>query len=207
MGLTISAAILAGGSARRMTGVIKPNLKVGGETLISKILNVLDNIFEEKIIVTNTPEEFKCYTGCIIVTDQFIGRGPLGGIHAALKSSMSDSVFIFGGDMPLLDKHLIERQINLFRSLDCDILVPKIGDSLEPLHSVFRRSVLSDLEKYLIDYKDKSVRSFYKEVKTTFMELDDTEEIRHIFANINLHSDIDMIEKIIRKDKKQSGQK
>jgi molybdopterin-guanine dinucleotide biosynthesis protein A len=37
--------------------------------------------------------------------------GPLGGIHSALKASTKESLFVFTGDMPLLDKEMIVRQI------------------------------------------------------------------------------------------------
>ena len=39
--------------------------------------------------------------------DEILGAGPLGGIHAAMKASSNDSIFVFAGDMPFLDKDII----------------------------------------------------------------------------------------------------
>jgi molybdopterin-guanine dinucleotide biosynthesis protein A len=197
----ISAAILAGGPARRMKGVAKPNIIVGGERIIARTLDTLKDLFDEIIIVTNTPAEFTPVTGCKIVADHYSGIGPIGGIHAALKAACGDAVFIFAGDMPLLSRDLIKKQKILFESIDCDILVPKTGSSVEPLHSIYRTSILSFLEEYLSGANDNAVYVFFNTVNTRYMELDETEELRNIFSNINLQSDIPLIEKIITERK------
>ena len=197
----ISAAILAGGPARRMKGVAKPNIIVGGEKIIVRTLATLKDLFDEIIIVTNTPAEFTPASGCKIVADHYTGIGPIGGIHAALKAACGDAVFIFAGDMPLLSRSFIKRQKLLFESVDCDILVPKTGSSVEPLHSIYRTSVLSLLEEYLSAANDNAVHVFFNTVNTKYMELDETEELRNMFSNINLQSDVTHIEKIIREGK------
>lgn len=197
----ISAAILAGGPARRMKGVAKPNIIVGGEKIITRTLATLKDLFDEIIIVTNTPAEFIPASGCKIVADHFTGIGPIGGIHAALKAACGDAVFIFAGDMPLLSRDFIKRQKVLFESVDCDILVPRTGSSVEPLHSIYRTSVLSLLEEYLSAANDNAVHVFFNTVNTLYMELDETEELGNIFSNINFQSDITLIEKIIREGK------
>lgn len=197
----ISAAILAGGPARRMKGVTKPNIIVGGEKIIDRTLATLKDLFDEIIIVTNTPEEFTTATGCKIVADQYTGIGPIGGIHAALKAACGDAVFIFAGDMPLLSSDFIKRQKVLFESLNCDILVPKTGTSVEPLHSIYRTSILNLLEEYLSGTNDNAVYVFLNRMNTRYMELDETEELRNTFSNINLQSDIRLVEKIITEGK------
>ena len=197
----ISAAILAGGPARRMKGVAKPNIIVGGEKIIVRTLATLKDLFDEIIIVTNTPAEFTPASGCKIVADHYTGIGPIGGIHAALKAACGDAVFIFAGDMPMLSRSFIKRQKLLFENVDCDILVPKTGSSVEPLHSIYRTSVLSLLEEYLSAANDNAVHVFFNTVNTKYMELDETEELRNMFSNINLQSDVTHIEKIIREGK------
>jgi|WetSurMetagenome_2_1015567.scaffolds.fasta_scaffold34413_3 molybdenum cofactor guanylyltransferase len=197
----ITAAILAGGPGSRMKGILKPGLLIDGKTILSRTLDAIRDIFDELILVTNKPEEFIKYKECIVVSDHYRGIGPLGGIHAGLQNASNDSVFIFAGDMPLLNTELIERQIGLFKVLNCDILVPKTGSSIEPLHSICRRSVLNQLDKYLSDEKDHAVREFLRTVDTRYMDLDETEEILNIFSNINIPSDIRKIEKILKSEK------
>jgi len=197
----IAAAILAGGPGIRMQGLTKPNILIAGETVIFRTLNVLKGIFNEIIIVTNSPGEFLLHKDCIITKDNFTGIGPLGGIHAALKITSGEALFILAGDMPLLNNNLIKRQIDLFDELQCDILVPKTGNLVEPLHSVYRKSVLQMLEAYLREKRNCAVREFVKTVDTRYMELDESEDIRIIFSNINFPSDITAVEKILSRDK------
>ena len=82
-------------------------MSVAGKPIISWILNAMEDLFDETLIVTNTPEEYKDYSSCRLVPDQFIKVGPLGGIHAALKAASFEMIFVFAGDMPLLNKDLI----------------------------------------------------------------------------------------------------
>ena len=49
----ISAAILAGGAATRFDGRMKSKIIIDGETIISRIISVIRDIFDELIIVTN----------------------------------------------------------------------------------------------------------------------------------------------------------
>ena len=192
----ISAAILAGGPASRMGGVVKPNLVICGETIITITLSLLKELFSEIIIVTNAPDEFTQYSECMIIKDRITGIGPLGGIHAALNAASCDAVFVFAGDMPLLNRSLIKKQIEFFEANSCDILVPKTGKSIEPLHSIYKRSILDKLDEYLSGKNDYAVRQFFRIAETRYMEIDDTEVVRNIFANINRPSDIPAIERI-----------
>src|SRR5450759_2128051 len=122
----ISGVILAGGANKRFNGITKAKIVIDGKTIISRIIDTIGDIFDEIIIVTNTPEEFKEYTNFKLVSDKFLKIGPLGGIHAALKASSKEAMFVFAGDMPLIDKRVITRQIDFFNSHKCDILIPRI---------------------------------------------------------------------------------
>jgi molybdopterin-guanine dinucleotide biosynthesis protein A len=158
-------------------------------------------LFPEIIIVTNTPGEFAEYSDCIVIPDQFTGVGPIGGIHAALNASSSDAVFIFAGDMPLLSLSLIEKQVEFFETNSCEILVPKTGESIEPLHSIYKRTILNQLGEYLSGRKSNAVREFFTVVDTGYMEMDEDESVRRCFTNINFSSDIAVIERIIMSQK------
>jgi molybdopterin-guanine dinucleotide biosynthesis protein A len=197
MGIKISAVILAGGNNVRFQGRIKSNLLIGGKTIIARIIDTLKDLFDEIIIVSNTPEEFKEFSSYKIIGDRYLKRGPLGGIHSALKETRADALFIFAGDMPLLDKNIISRQLALYRSSKCEVLIPCIGSNIEPLHAVYNSSLTEMLEDYLNSGKDLAVRDFLKKVNVKYMSLKESEETRNAFTNINLPSDIPEIQKIL----------
>jgi molybdopterin-guanine dinucleotide biosynthesis protein A len=194
---TISGVILAGGANKRFQGEIKAKAVIGGKSIISRIIDTISEVFSEIIIVTNTPEEFKEYNNYKLAGDQFLNAGPLGGIHAALKTSSKEALFVFAGDMPLLDKDLIIRQIDFYYSNKCDVLVPEIQNYTEPLHAIYNISILNSLEEYLSCGNDYAVREFFRKVDVNYLRLEDSERIKNAFTNINSPSDILLVEKIL----------
>lgn len=186
----ISAAILAGGAASRFNGTMKPKIVVDGETIIFRILSVLRDIFDEIIIVTNNPEEFQDFAYCRIVSDEIRNKGPLGGIHAALKASSAASVFIFAGDMPYLDRNVILQMIDAYKKSGGDILIPKTGVFTEPLHSIYSQSIVNHLEQYLKSGINNAVRDYTELLNAGFLQLGNTEIIKRAFTNINSPTDI-----------------
>lgn len=190
MSYTISGVILAGGASKRLGGIIKSNIVISGEKIITRIINSISDIFDEIIIVTYNPSEFREFTSCRIIGDHYLNAGPLGGIHAAMKSSANDAIFVFAGDMPFLSKEIITEQINQFSSKECDILIPLIGGFTEPLHSIYRVTLLSEMERYITGGKNRSVRDFIKLMNVRYMPIHESEENKRAFTNINSREDI-----------------
>jgi molybdopterin-guanine dinucleotide biosynthesis protein A len=192
----ISAAILAGGPGKRFNDQIKAKIVIEGKTIISRIIETIGDLFDEIIIVTNRPDEFKDYSGYKIIVDQFINKGPLGGLHSALKHSDRESVFVVAGDMPFLGKELIVRQVDFYNNNTCDILIPKIDQFIEPLHGIYRTTILNTLEEYLEGENDYAIREFISRMNTCFMQLKGAEKQTHAFTNINTPSDIHCVKRI-----------
>ena len=59
MGNNISGVILAGGSSRRFHGITKTKIEINGKSIIARIFDTVRDLFNEIIIVTNSPDEFK----------------------------------------------------------------------------------------------------------------------------------------------------
>ncbi len=195
----ISGVILAGGSNRRFHGITKAKISINGKTVISRIIDTIKDLFNEIIIVTNSPDEFKEFFNCKLAGDHFLNYGPLGGIHAAMKASSNKAVFVFAGDMPLLNKEIIIRQIQLFDKLACDLLIPRINNDIEPLHSIYNTSVINTLEEYIQANHDHAVREFFEMLKVEYLFIEPTQENKNAFFNINSPSDILIVEEIIDK--------
>jgi molybdopterin-guanine dinucleotide biosynthesis protein A len=194
MGNNISGVILAGGEGKRFKGIIKTRILIDGKTIISRIIDTISEIFDEIIIVTNNPEEFSEFSNYKIITDQFLNKGPLGGIHSALKASEKEAMFVFAGDMPLLDKEFIIRQIDYYCLNKCEVLIPQISKYIEPLHGIYSKSLISVLEKYLIAHHDCAVREFLKKVNACYLQFEESEKTRRAFININTAYDVSIAE-------------
>jgi molybdopterin-guanine dinucleotide biosynthesis protein A len=188
----ISAAILAGGAATRFEGRVKSKIVIGGETIISRIISVVRDIFDELIIVTNNPEEFADFNFCSIVRDGISSAGPLGGIHAAMKACSNDAVFVFAGDMPFLDRDIIIKLIDAYKKSDCNALIPVIEENIEPLHSIYRISLAENLGSYLRSNQSFAVRDYIKTLNVLYLKLEGSEKTKLALTNINSPSDIDI---------------
>jgi molybdopterin-guanine dinucleotide biosynthesis protein A len=189
----ISGVILAGGSNKRFGGITKANVVIDGETIISRIMSTISDLFDEIIIVTNKPEEFQEFIQYKIVKDQYLKAGPLGGIHAALKASSEDAIFVFAGDMPFLNKGIISDQINEFSKRQHDVLIPEVDQFIEPLHAIYRKSVLNHLERFLLEGKSRAVRDFLSEVNVGYLQMTKNEKTDIAFVNVNSPSDLEKI--------------
>jgi molybdopterin-guanine dinucleotide biosynthesis protein A len=187
----ITGVILAGGAAKRFKGITKAKILVEGRTVISRILDVFSDIFEEIILVTNSPDEFTDFAdSCIVIGDVFLNTGPLGGIHSALNKTKKDSVFVVGGDMPFLDKDIILKQIKFFEKNNCESIIPVIGQNIEPLHGIYKKSVLGKLENYLMADNNNAIRGFFKEIDVCYFPVEDSTNSKLAFTNINSPADL-----------------
>jgi molybdopterin-guanine dinucleotide biosynthesis protein A len=185
----ISGAILAGGANKRFGGKIKANETVGGSKIIDSIVKTLSQVFDEIILVTNTPLEFNQLVSLKITGDQYKGAGPLGGIHAAMKASEADAVFIFASDMPFLCKDLIIKQIELFKTIESQVLLPEINGRIEPLHGIYRNALLPMLDEFLQSGTDYAIRDFLSTTDLTRFDPGQSDKVLRAFTNINTPAD------------------
>jgi molybdopterin-guanine dinucleotide biosynthesis protein A len=186
----ISGVILAGGLARRFKGINKAKIIVDGITVFDRMTDVIAGIFDEIIIVTNNPEEFSSYPQYRITKDIFPGLGPVAGIHSGLLSCSGDAVFVFAGDMPFLDKKLITDMITYSETDKGDILVPRTGMNIEPLHAIYRKSIFKELEEFIVAGKSRAIRDFIFSRNYLSFRVEDTPGNRMAFTNINSPRDL-----------------
>ena len=189
-----SCAILAGGKASRMNGILKWQLLVNGEPIIDRMAKVLSPVFTEILFVH--AGDFDDYTTqpFLPITDIFKEKGPLGGILSALKSSKSENVFIFSCDMPFLNNQLISLQWNEFSKTMPDALVPIIENNIEPLHSIYSKKCIPWIEKQLTTSTDLRIRSFFNEGNVQFWDISDLKAYHKAFTNINTWEDYQNME-------------
>jgi molybdopterin-guanine dinucleotide biosynthesis protein A len=172
-----------------MGGINKTLIEVGGKTIIDRAVNLLTPLFSE-VILAGWPVGQSLPAGTISVSDNYPGKGPLAGIEAAMKSSRTPFIFVFGGDMPSLSGELIAMQIEKFAEKPADVFVPRIGDLIEPLHTICSCSIHSSLEAYLKSARKPAVRDFFSLVNVRYFDLPETDEYLRVFTNINTPGDL-----------------
>ena len=194
-GTKISAAILAGGKSKRLGGMDKAFIQIRGKPIVRSILDVLKGEFEEIIIVANEHGAYDSFKHkATLVSDTIKGKGPLGGIHSALANTAADAVFVVACDMPFLNSGLIEREIEKFREIRADALVPARGPYIEPLHAIYRTDIKEKLYEHLVRTTDLSIRVFLNTVNTHYWDISGLSG-GEAFINVNSQDDLKGLEK------------
>ena len=178
--------ILAGGQGKRLTPD-KPLLEVDGQPIIGRVANVVGSVFEEVILVTNTPEKYE-FLGLPHVVDERPGYGPLMGICSGLGRIAHDVAFVCAADMPFLDEEIIRSE---FHELgDFDIVVPYPKGLPEFLHAFYRKRCLPAIRENL-DADLFKIEILTQRCRTRRLDEDWfarkgwTDRIGQVFTNIN----------------------
>jgi molybdopterin-guanine dinucleotide biosynthesis protein A len=190
-----SAIILVGGEAKRANGREKYFFMYEGKTFIERLIGTLEHEVDEIILVAKDPEQCKRFdhlTGVRCITDIRPGIGPIGGLHAGAKAAHGDTVFVSACDMPCIDAGVVHY---LFESLgDADAVIPSWNyDMIEPLHAVYRRSVLLS---YLEDHVSYSLRPMIRSINTRYVSVEDLRRFDpelKTFTNINKVEDLEQM--------------
>ena len=102
----LTAAIIAGGQGRRLGGLDKSALVVGGRRIIDRQLAVLGRVAEHVLIVSNDHHRFRC-SGLHVCRDLICNAGPLSGLHTALVRSPTIRTMVIACDLAPLSGHEI----------------------------------------------------------------------------------------------------
>ena len=155
-----SGVILAGGENKRFSGIDKAFSKINGHRIIDHVYSVFEQVFEEIIIVTNTPEKYQEW-GCCIVRDVFPIRSSLTGVHAGLFYSSNPFAFFSACDTPFLKKEIVECVI---KNIDprFHAIIPETQKGIEPLCAAYSRESLPQMEQNLMKHNFKIRKIFSK---------------------------------------------
>ncbi len=174
----LTGIILAGGPNDYVNGRHKSLLPHNDKLLIHHQIKEMSEIVDELIIVTNSPRELLPHVppNIRIITDFYLHRGVLGGLHAGLSLARSDIAWVIKADnlspssdsTVLLIKHLLKH--------DADIAIPVINNIPSPLQGVYR----TDTKIVLTELIQKGASSL-----TAFLE-----RIDRITVPIHSHSTV-----------------
>lgn len=196
-----SAIILAGGKGRRMGMVEKVLLEFDGKSILERLLENLFPVVDELILSVRDPsqkeklmpvrEKFP-YREIRFCFDTLEDAGPLEGIRAGLLESGAEYSFVCAGDMPFVNSEVVDLLFE--KASGHDAALPKWDERMfEPLHAVYSRKMLLEIEKAFEKEKHSVLAPVFQMQDVVFV---DVSEIRKIdpelrtFANINTVEDI-----------------
>ena len=188
--MRITGVIQAGGRSTRMGGRPKALMELGGRRIIDRVADVVREVADDVLIVTNTPELYASLD-LPMVPDAFPDHGSLGGIYSGLRAAAGDAVFTVACDMPFLMAEVA--RLVTGRAGEADVVVPRVGDQWETLHACYAKSCLGPIEARLRAGQLKIV-GFYDEVRVLTIAADEVARFRApeiVFMNVNTPEELD----------------
>lgn len=183
----ITGFVLAGGRSSRM-GRDKAQILWGTGTLLSLACSHMRQVVAEIYVVGGTQSA----GGCPVLADNFSGRGPLAGIHSALKHSKTGWNLVLAIDLPLVGSALLE-----FIAKSCDeindAVAVRLGGHFQPLCAAYHQRLLPEIESRL-EARELSIHRLLEVVRTRIM---DEEELLSVgfpgemLLNVNTPEDLE----------------
>ncbi len=191
MRISCSGVILAGGLSSRFQGRNKAFFEINGRRIIDPIIEVFQAIFDDILIVTNTPLAYLDYD-VTLVTDIFSARSSLTGIHAGLMYAQNPYIFVAACDTPFIQKEIIELVLSRIHP-DAAAVMPETPSGTEPLLAAYATSALPVVERHLAQgkFKIKSVFNKMRVIKISRERLLEKDPALKSFFNINTAADLD----------------
>ena len=197
----VTAFILAGGKSTRM-GADKAFLTLDGPMLDSPVLHgptLLARALELALSVTGDarivgdPTKFAAYVP--VVEDLFRNCGPLGGIHAALRVSVTDLNLILAVDVPFVSPALLQYLIMRAKASSAGVTVPRTNGRWQPLCAVYRRKFADAAEEALREGRYK-IDALFAIEQTQTIEEDELEAggfSPNMFRNLNTPQELEAV--------------
>ncbi|MGB4812991.1 MAG: molybdenum cofactor guanylyltransferase MobA [Methylophilaceae bacterium] len=192
--MPISAIIIAGGLATRMSGVDKGLMPLQNKPLVQHVIKQLALQVDE--ILINANREIVQYTtyGYPVLQDESTDYiGPLAGMSLGLKYAQYDYVLAVPCDSPVLPLDLAQRLMAELLAQNADIAIACSDGNVHPVFCLCKKSVLPSLTAY-IARGERRVSAWQKSQR--YIEVDFSDCI-NAFVNLNTLEDIAALELIL----------
>lgn len=178
----ITGIVLAGGQGRRMGGVDKGLVELGGIPLVGHVLARFAPQVGELLINANQNLDRYAAFGYPVVPDAVGGfAGPLAGLHAGLSRAATDYAATVPCDSPFLPADLVARLYTALAAAGAQLAVARTFDQPHPVFCVARRDVLPHLEAFLAG-GGRKIDAWYATLSVALVAFDDEAQT---FRNIN----------------------
>ncbi len=134
------------------------------QTLLGQVVATVSRLTDDVVLVANDDPGIG---DARIVGDLYPRAGSLGGIYSGLAAVAYDLAFVAAADMPFLNATLILDLVG--RAARVDAVVPKTAGRPEPLHAVYRKSVLKPARQR-IERRELKVAPVFHAVSTIWVQ-------------------------------------
>jgi molybdenum cofactor guanylyltransferase len=192
-------AVLAGGEGRRF-GAPKAGAPIAGIPMVRRAVAALSAVTSDVVVVSPTPVP---EAEAPRVADRVPGKGPLGGLEAALREAVArglDGVLLLACDLPLVGPELLGAvAAAAAASPEAPVVAPaRDGGGVEPLCAVYRVGVLEGVTRLLAS-DDLSLHALFRDVGGRALGVEELgSAARGALLNVNTATDRSRAEDALR---------
>ncbi|MEV7345122.1 DUF6457 domain-containing protein [Streptomyces sp. NPDC093544] len=115
-GIPYDAVVLAGGAARRLGGVDKPAVRVGGRALLDRVLAACADAVTTVVVA----EPRSTARPVVWAREDPPGGGPLAALDAGLRHTTAEYVVVLSADLPFLEAGTVRRLTEALQASTAD---------------------------------------------------------------------------------------
>ena len=173
-------------------GTEKAMLRIGGEALWRRQLNLLAKLSPERLWISARTAPAWCPAGVEVVLDLPPARGPLSGICACLERLPTTHLVVLGIDLPRMDLDHLMRLMKLVCP-DRSVL-PRNGDYFEPLCAIYAQSA-APLASEVMATGDGSLQSLARQLvdQNLAIAYPLPANERPLYLNLNTPDDLNLL--------------
>jgi len=176
-------------------GTDKAFVEYEGRTLLARALDLARSVTPDVCIV-GSRQKFAAFAP--VVEDIFRDCGPLGGIHAALRTSLTELNVMLAVDTPFVSWALLRYLISEARNVpEAVVVVPRGDAGWQPLCAIYRREFAYAAERALLAGRNR-IGQLFDEVRTRVINRDELEGAGFspaIFRNMNTPQELEAEER------------
>ncbi|MFK4069403.1 NTP transferase domain-containing protein [Streptomyces sp. NPDC029674] len=133
------AVVLAGGGAARLGGADKPGVRVGGRTLLDRVLAACSGAGTTVVVAAPRPTS----RPVVWTREEPAGGGPLAALDAGLRHAGAERLVVLSADLPFLGEQTVGRLLTVLDESGADGAVLTDPDGRDqPLVAAYRRDTL-----------------------------------------------------------------
>jgi molybdenum cofactor guanylyltransferase len=163
--MQVTGVILAGGQSRRM-GRDKAFLPFGKGLLIERVIEVVQQVIDDVILITNTPEQYQHF-GLPMFSDVIPQAGSLGGIYTGLVSAKTPHSLCLACDMPFVKPEFLRLLCDT--ATEADVVIPRNAEDFQPLCAVYAQ-VCCEPIRQKIEASRLKITGFFDQVRVRIIE-------------------------------------
>jgi molybdopterin-guanine dinucleotide biosynthesis protein A len=198
----VEVFILIGGRSSRF-GRDKALVEVNGLTLAQRAVDTAQAALPSSRVTMVAGNDAQVAltafaAGTPFIFDLYPGRGPLGGLHAALANARSPWVFVFAVDMPLMSVELITLLADRISDEYDAVVVRQPDDRIQPLCAFYNvRACLPIVDAAIrAAGRPRPLHELVAKLNARVVNRDEycsISDVDRIFRNVNTTADLDFV--------------